>query len=83
MTDKILPDFGKECWMEYNARAAYNRKLNEFRAAALESIYNAIKRGLAGMPDVERAEIWDEFCRRAKATAEERRKAEGDGVRLQ
>ena len=39
-------------------------------------IRKAVMEGYRDRTAEEREEIWDEFCRRAKATAEERKQAE-------
>ena len=55
----------------------YNDRLPKFRAAALAAMRGAVMNGYRDRTAEEREAIWAEFCRRAKATPEERKEAEG------
>ena len=57
-------------------RRLYNERLPKFRVASLTTMRGAIMNGYENRTAEEREAIWDEFCRRAKATSEERKKAE-------
>ena len=69
------PEF-RACKAKFRFRQVYNRRLPEFRKKALGCMYRAIIEGYKDRTDVERKAIWDEFCRRARATAEEKSAAE-------
>lgn len=69
------PEF-RACKAKFRFRREYNRRLPVFRKEALECFYRAIIGGYKDRTDIERKAIWDEFCRRAKATAEEKSVAE-------
>jgi hypothetical protein len=57
-------------------RNYYNRKVIEFRQFAFSVFYKAIYSGFEKSEEFNRKQIWEEFCRRAKATEEEKNAAE-------
>jgi hypothetical protein len=71
----------RSCIDEYTAREKYNRKLEKFRFDALRLYLGIIKNN--DMYSIEaREKIWEEFCRRAKATEEEKNAAEKAAPRV-
>ena len=73
------PEF-RACKAKFRFRKEYNRRLAEFRKEALGCLHRAIIEGYKDRTAVERKAIWDEFCRRAKATAEEKSAAEAPSL---
>ena len=73
------PEF-RACKAKFRFRKEYNRRLAEFRKEALGCLHRAIIEGYKDRTDVEHKAIWDEFCRRAKATAEEKSAAEAPSL---
>ena len=73
------PEF-RACKAKFRFRQEYNRRLPEFRKEALGCLHRAIIEGYKDRTDVEHKAIWDEFCRRAKATAEEKSAAEAPSL---
>ncbi len=61
---------------EYDARERYNGEQEAYRTASIAAIRKAVMDGYKDKTSEERVAIWDEFCRRAKATPDERKKAE-------
>lgn len=72
----VAGKFGRECREKFRFRRLYNERLPKFRVAALSAMRGAVMNGYKDRTAEERDSIWDEFCRRAKATAEERKQAE-------
>ena len=72
----VIGRFGRECREKFRFRRLYNDRLPKFRVAALAAMRGAIMKGYENKTEEEREAIWAEFCRRAKATSEERKKAE-------
>ncbi len=72
----VIGRFGRECREKFRFRRLYNDRLPKFRVAALAAMRGAIMKGYENKTAEERVAIWDEFCRRAKATPDERKKAE-------
>ena len=70
------PEF-RACKAKFRFRQKYNRLLPSFRKEALACMHRAIAEGYKDRTEAERKAIWDEFCRRAKATAEEKSAADG------
>ena len=66
----------RECREKFRFRRLYNDRLPKFRVAALAAMRGAIMKGYENKTEEEREAIWEEFCRRAKATPDERKKAE-------
>ena len=66
----------RECREKFRFRRLYNDRLPKFRVAALAAMRGAIMKGYENKTEEERVAIWEEFCRRAKATPDERKKAE-------
>ncbi len=66
----------RQCREKYRFRRLYNERLPKFRVAALAAMRGAIMKGYENKTSEERVAIWEEFCRRAKATPDERKKAE-------
>ena len=64
------------CREKFRFRRLYNDRLPKFRVAALAAMRGAIMKGYENKTEEEREAIWEEFCRRAKATPDERKKAE-------
>ena len=71
------PEF-RACKAKFRFRREYNRRLPVFRKKALECMHRAIIEGYKDRTDAERKAIWNEFCRRAKATAQEPNEAYGN-----
>lgn len=69
-----LDGFAKEYWDEFEARDQYNAQLAEFRGSVLACFCRVIKSADFGETDCRA--IWDEFCRRAKASDLEKSAAE-------
>ena len=78
MTKHVFPDFGRECWIEHNARLIYNRRLDEFRRHALRLFYKTISENAGFQNDWK--SVWKEFCSRAKASADEAKAAASDSL---
>ena len=57
-------------------RSRYNGELEAYRTASIAAIRKAVMDGYKDKTAEERVAIWEEFCRRAKATPDERKKAE-------
>lgn len=64
------------CWNEYRAREEYNKKLRKFRLSTLTLFRKFLFDGRVSFGEDEREKIWEEFCRRAKASDEEKSAAE-------
>ena len=74
-------DLTQSCIDEYTAREKYNRKLEIFRINAIRLYCDIIKNNVIYSRE-ERQKIWEEFCRRAKATEEEKNAAEKAAPRV-
>lgn len=72
----VVGKHGRECRDKFRFRRVYNERLPGFRTAALRCFYSAIKEGYEGASAEERQAIWDEFCCRAKASADEKTNVE-------
>ena len=72
----VLGRHGRECREKYRFRRLYNERLPAFRAAALAAFRKSVVEGFKDRGAEAREAIWDEFCRRAKATEAEKRAAE-------
>ena len=66
----------RACREKFRFRRLYNERLPNFRKTALAYMRTAIVNGYSGSTDDERTALWDEFCRRANASADERTEAE-------
>lgn len=76
---RALTHFGpraRECNAKYEFRKVYNGNLAKFRVAALSLFYRTITNELNHLTVAERASLWDEFCRRGKASEAEKARAE-------
>ena len=69
-----LDGFSKEYWDEFEARDQYNAQLAEFRDSVLACSGRVIKDADFGATDCQA--VWDEFCRRAKASVLEKSAAD-------
>ena len=65
----------RECRDKFHFRRTYNERLPKFREEALGCFHVAIVNGYADRTEAERETIWDEFCRRAKASDSEKEAA--------
>lgn len=64
----------RACVDKYQFRKLYNERLGKFRMYAMTLFYNVIKNEVSRHGNCNKT--WQEFCRRAKASAEEKAAAE-------
>lgn len=74
-----LKNFGPE-WKrteeKFKFRKIYNKNLADFRTFVFVTLREGILKGQRSMTSAGREKIWEEFCRRAKASDEEKAAAE-------
>ena len=68
----------------FSAKSGFNQNLKRFRQKAFNCFCTLILRELVEYPEAVRQDLWDEFCRRAGASDDEKSKAhsERDVIRL-